>query len=169
MTKPKKYYYSLLILLVIGVVLFRWYNFFLPRVTQPLEYSHKVHTEILKCEDCHTGVLNSASAGLPGIKICMGCHTEEPLSKSSEEKKLLHYIKKKQNIVWGRLFKNPVHVYFSHNRHVTVGKLLCDQCHGNMGEMVRPPQRALVDINMSYCISCHERNNIDSSCVICHK
>ena len=70
------------------LVAFRWYEFFIGPVKQPLAYNHKVHTEILKCEECHTGVLNSAEAGLPDIKVCMGCHGEEPLSKSPEEKKI---------------------------------------------------------------------------------
>jgi hypothetical protein len=169
MTKSKKILFGIFVLLVILMVAFRWYEFFLGPVKQPLEYSHKVHTEILKCEECHTGVLNSAAAGLPDIKICMGCHSEEPISKSPEEKKLINFIKKKQNIPWNRLYKNPVHVYFSHNRHVSVGKLECEKCHGNMGKMTKPPSQALVSIDMGYCISCHEKNNIDISCIICHK
>ncbi len=169
MTKSRKTLLGIFILLVIGFVIFRWYSFFLPKISQPIEYSHKVHTAILKCEECHTGVLNSASAGLPGIEVCVGCHSEEPLSKSPEEKKLIYYIKRKQNVSWVRLNKNPVHVYFSHNRHVTVGKLACEQCHGNMGKMVSPPARALVNLSMNYCISCHEKNKMDTSCVICHK
>jgi len=169
MTNLKKTLFGIFVLLVILMVAFRWYDFFAGPIKQPLAYSHKVHTEILKCEECHTGVLNSAAATLPDIKICMGCHSEEPISKSPEEKKLIEFIKKKQNIPWNRLYKNPVHVYFSHNRHVSVGKLECEKCHGNMGKMTKPPTHALVNIDMGYCISCHEKNNIDVSCVICHK
>lgn len=169
MTKLKKTLFGIFVLLVISLVVFRWYHFFAGPVKQPLAYSHKVHTEILKCDECHTGVLNSAAAGLPDIKICMGCHSEEPLSKSPEEKKLINFIKKKQNIPWVRLYKNPVHVYFSHNRHVSVGKLECEKCHGNMGKTTAPPSTALISINMDYCLSCHEKHNVDNSCVICHK
>ena len=169
MTKSKKTLFGIFVLLVILMVAFRWYEFFAGAIEQPLEFSHKVHTEILKCEECHAGVKNSAFATIPEIAVCMGCHNEEPQSKSPEEKKLINYIKKKQNISWKRLYKNPVHVYFSHNRHVSVGKLECEQCHGNMGKAVRPPRRPLVDVNMDYCISCHKRNNVDTSCVVCHK
>lgn len=169
MTKSRKILFGILVLLVILFVALTWVRFFTGAVEQPIEYSHKVHTEMLKCEECHAGVLNSASATLPGIKVCMGCHKDEPLSNGPEEKKLLHYLKNKQEIVWKRLYKNPVHVYFSHNRHVSVGKLACEKCHGNMGIAVKPPQRALVDMDMGYCISCHKKNDIDTSCIICHK
>lgn len=169
MTKSKKILFGIFVLLVILMVVFRWYEFFTGPVKQPLAFSHKVHSEAAQCEDCHTGVKNSASAGLPGIKVCMGCHQEEPMTKSPEEKILISYIKSNKDISWNRLYKNPVHVYFSHNRHVSVGKLECEKCHGSMGKTTKPPDQALVSIDMGYCISCHEKHNIDISCVICHK
>ncbi len=161
--------FGIFVLLVGSLVAFRWYEFFAAPVKQPLAFNHKVHTELLKCEECHTGVRNSAYAGLPDIKICMGCHSGDPLSKSPEELKLLNAIKNKQGIAWIRLFRNPVHVYFSHSRHVSVGKLECEKCHGDMGKMVKPPGTALVKLGMSDCMACHDKHNVDRSCVICHK
>ena len=170
MTKSKKILFGIFVLLVVAWVVFRWYDFFTgPRVEQPLEYSHKIHTEMLKCEECHIGVVNSASATIPDIKVCMGCHKDEPLSNNPEEKKLLNYIKSNKNIPWKRLYRTPVHVYFSHNRHVSVGKLACEKCHGNMGKTSKPPGKALVSLDMGDCIACHEKSNVDTSCVICHK
>lgn len=170
MTKSKKILFGMFILLVIAGVVFRWHDFFTgPRVKQPLEYSHKVHTELLKCEECHTGVANSAYATLPDIKVCMGCHQTDPVSNSPEEKKLISYIKSNQNIPWKRIYRNPVHVYFSHSRHVSSGKLQCETCHGDMGKTSRPPSKALVNLGMGECIACHERENVDRSCITCHK
>ena len=169
MTKSKTIFLGIFVLLVIAGVVFRWHEFFAGAIEQPLEFSHKVHTEMLKCAECHKGVLNSASATIPDLAVCMVCHSEEPLSKSPEEKKLIDYIKKKQNISWKRLYRNPVHVYFSHNRHVTVGKLACEQCHGDMGKAIKPPRRPLVDVDMDYCMACHKKNNVDLSCVTCHR
>lgn len=170
MTKSKRILFGIFVLLVMTFVIFRWHNFFTgPRVEQPLEYSHKIHTEMLKCEECHAGVINSASATIPDIKVCMGCHTDEPLSNSPEEKKLISYIKNNQNIPWKRIYRNPVHVYFSHSRHVSVAKLACEKCHGDMGKTVRPPSRALVGLDMGDCIACHEKNKVDKSCITCHK
>lgn len=171
MTKSKKILFGIFIFLIIAGVVFRWYKFITgTSVQQPLEYSHKVHTELLKCEECHLGVTNSAYATLPDIKVCMVCHqTDAPLSSSPEEKKLLGYIKDNKEIGWKRLYRVPGHVYFSHNRHVTVGKLACEKCHGNMGKTVRPPTKALVRLGMGDCIACHEKNKVDRSCIVCHK
>lgn len=170
MTKSKKTLFGLFIILVISFVAFRWYEFFAgAAVKQPLEFSHKVHTEMIPCEECHAGVKKSASAGLPDIKVCMGCHGDKPVTDSPEEKKLANLITNKKNISWQRLYKNPVHVYFSHNRHVSVGQLECEKCHGAMGKMAKPPGRVLVNMEMSDCISCHKKNQVDTSCVTCHK
>lgn len=170
MTKSKKILFGIFVLLVIVGVVFRWHDFFTgPSVKQPLEYSHKVHTELLKCKECHKGVENSTHATLPDIKVCMGCHQTDPISNSPEEKKLISYIKSNQNIPWKRIYRNPVHVYFSHSRHVSSGKLECQTCHGDMGKTSRPPVKALVNLGMGECIACHERRNVDRSCITCHK
>jgi len=170
MTITKKVLFGVILILAILFVGFRWHSFFAgPMVEQPISYSHKIHTEMLKCEECHRGVINSAAATFPDIQVCMGCHKDQPLSSSPEEKKLLGYIKSGQNVPWRRLYKNPVHVYFSHSRHVTAGKLACETCHGEMGKTVKPPGRALVNIKMGDCISCHEANKVDKSCIVCHR
>ena len=169
MMKAKHTLFGIFVILVISLVAFRWYQFFFGSIEQPIAFSHKVHTEILKCEDCHRGVLTAAAAPLPDVQACTGCHSEEPLSKSPEEKKLINFIKQKRDIDWKRLYRNPVHVYFSHNRHVTVGKVECEKCHGEMRKAVRPPGRALISMSMSYCISCHEKHDVDPSCITCHK
>ena len=169
MAQLKKTAFGIFILLVILMVAFRWHEFFAGAVKQPLEFSHQVHSEAAQCEDCHTGVKKSASAGLPDIKVCMGCHGDKPVTDSPEEKKLVNLITNKKDVGWKRLYKNPVHVYFSHNRHVSVGQLECEKCHGAIGKTAKPPGRVLVDMKMSNCISCHEKDNVDTSCVICHK
>ena len=169
MTKSKKILFRIFVVLVVAFAAFRWYQFFCGAASQPIEFSHKVHTEMLKCEECHLGVMNSASATLPNLKVCMGCHQGDPLSKSQEEIKLINFIKNNQEVGWKRLYKNPVHVYFSHNRHVSVGNIKCETCHGDMGKAVKPPGRALVHMDMDYCMSCHKKNKVDNSCVICHK
>ena len=170
MTKSKKILFGIFVILVASFVGFQWYELLAgAAVRQPLKFSHKVHAEAAKCEDCHTSVEKTASAGLPDVSVCMGCHEGGPVSDSPEEKKLMTYIKDKKEIGWIRLNKDPVHVYFSHARHVSVGKLTCDKCHGEMGKIAKPPGRALVKVDMDYCMSCHKKNKVDTSCVICHR
>src|SRR5208283_1246115 len=128
MTKSKKILFGIFVILVVSFVGFRWYELFAgAAVKQPLKFSHKVHAEAAKCDDCHTSVEKAASAGLPDISVCTGCHEGGPVTDSPEEKKLMNYINNKKDISWGRLYKNPVHVYFSHGRHVSVGKLACEK------------------------------------------
>jgi hypothetical protein len=170
MTNSKRTLFGIFVILVLSIVVFRWYEFFAgAAVRQPLKFSHKVHAEQAKCEDCHTSVEKTASAGIPDINVCMGCHQGGPVTDSPEEKKLMNYIDNKKDISWERLYKAPVHVYFSHGRHVSVAKLSCEKCHGDIGKTAKPPGRALVKIEMSYCTSCHNRNKIDTSCVTCHR
>lgn len=171
MTTSKKIIFAIVICIVLLFVASRWYKLIAAaHIKQPVEYSHKIHTELLKCEECHMGVLTSASATIPGITICKECHMgDKPLSTSPEEIKLQKYIRADEDIPWKRLYKNPVHVYFSHSRHVAVGKIACEKCHGNIGKMMAPPPGALVNMDMGRCIECHDEHNIDTSCITCHK
>jgi hypothetical protein len=170
MTTSKKVLFGVFVLLVLLFVGSRWYVLIAgPAAKQPVKFSHKVHADAAKCDDCHSPAGKEFGAGLPDISVCAGCHEGGPVSQSPEEKKLMTYVKDKKEIPWVRLNKNPVHVYFSHARHVSAGKLACEGCHGDMGKTAKPPARALISIDMSYCMSCHKRNKIDTSCVTCHR
>lgn len=108
MTTSKKTLLGIFVILVLSLVVFRWYEFFAgAAVKQPLKFSHKVHAEAAKCDDCHTSVEKAASAGLPDISVCMGCHEGGPVTDSPEEKKLMTYIKAKTEIGWVRLNRIP--------------------------------------------------------------
>src|SRR5437868_1119681 len=45
---------------------------------QPVPFSHKHHVgdEGFDCRYCHTSVEDSAFAGMPSTKTCMGCHSQ---------------------------------------------------------------------------------------------
>ncbi|MBI2082156.1 MAG: cytochrome c3 family protein [Deltaproteobacteria bacterium] len=140
------------------------------RVTQPISFNHKIHvTELkLECNHCHTGVETSAFAMLPSVEICMGCHVA-PLSEKPEEAKVREYAEKGGEIPWRRLTRMPDHVYFSHQRHVTFGKISCELCHGKMGERNRPPTAAPKDLSMDDCLECHQRQKASVDCISCHR
>lgn len=170
MTRSKKIWFSLFVLLVVFLVGLRWYQFFAgAEIKQPLAFNHLKHTEMAACEDCHGDLKKSASTRLPDIQVCTGCHKDGPVSDSPQEKILMQYIQSNQEIHWQRLYRNPVHVYFSHNRHVVVGKVECEKCHGEIAKMARPPGKPPVSLEMSRCVSCHEKNRVDNSCVTCHR
>lgn len=139
-------------------------------VTQPIQYNHYKHTQELEleCSMCHQGVKNSVRATLPGVEVCMGCHSE-PVTKSPEEEKIRKYAAEGKEIPWKRLFRVPEHVFFSHRRHVSVAGLDCTKCHGDMAMHKTPPQKAPMKISMNACLSCHRQMDAKTDCVSCHR
>jgi hypothetical protein len=138
--------------------------------TQPILFNHKKHLEDagLNCFDCHTRVLNNERASIPNIGICKGCH-EQPMTESKEEKKVVDHIQKNQPIPWIQIHRVPGHAYFSHRRHVSIGKVACLTCHGNVPGMTLPFSKPYRRINMAFCIDCHARNQVNTDCATCHR
>lgn len=138
--------------------------------TQPILFNHKKHlTDAgLNCFNCHTRVLTHEKASIPNIGICKDCH-EQPMTESKEEKKLVDFIQKNQPIPWIQVHRVPDHAYFSHRRHVTIGKVACLACHGNVPEKTLPFSKPHLPVKMSFCIDCHAKNKVDTDCATCHR
>lgn len=138
--------------------------------TQPIQYNHKKHVEDagLNCIDCHTRVLAHEKASIPNILICKGCH-EQPMTESKEEKKLVGYIQKNQQIPWIQVHRVPDYAYFSHRRHVSIGKVACLACHGDVAKMTLPFSKPYLPIKMAFCIDCHAKNRVNTDCATCHR
>lgn len=133
-----------------------------PASAQPLQFNHKRHVEGEKepCDSCHVSYKTTTVAGRPELSACTKCHTEDPVSESPEEKKLIQFIKKNQDPPWTRQTSLPRHVRFSHQRHVMVAKVECKTCHGEIGKLTRPPTRPLVSIDMDFCLDCHRSTGV---------
>jgi len=140
------------------------------KIIQPIKYSHKIHVQEvgLNCTDCHKYVNKLARASIPNIDVCADCHGEGPLTKSPEEKKLIQYIKKGKRIPWVQIYNVPDHVYFSHRRHVKIGGLKCQLCHGDVASLTEPAPYQLVKISMQNCIDCHTKKDVLNDCINCH-
>lgn len=154
-----------LVIIFIGIMVLRslW-----GRIEQPLAFNHKIHMENdLECLDCHPYFKDHAPSGRPTLETCSNCH-EEPLGESKEEKRLIEYIKSGNEIEWHRLYRVPEDVYFSHRRHVVLGNIECNTCHGNIGESSKPPSKPL-KITMRKCMKCHEEKKADYDCIACHR
>ena len=138
--------------------------------TQPIAYNHKKHIEEagLTCFDCHPQVLTHQKASLPNIQFCKNCH-EETMTDSKEEEKLVAYIKKNQPIPWIQVHRVPDHAYFSHRRHVSLGKVACQDCHGDVNNMTLPFSKPHIPISMAFCLRCHEKNQVTTECSACHR
>ncbi|MFQ6607416.1 MAG: cytochrome c3 family protein [Fidelibacterota bacterium] len=139
-------------------------------IIQPLLFNHKVHIvdQDMDCETCHAQVSIHARATLPSVKTCKKCHSQ-PLTNSTVESELLAYISKSAEIPWSRIYEVPDHVYFSHRRHVTLGNVKCETCHGNVQELAEPAEYPLVAVKMDNCMKCHEEHQITNDCLACHR
>ena len=140
------------------------------KAVQPILYSHKIHVGKvgLACPVCHAQVLTHQKASIPNIDVCRGCH-EEAMTESAEEAKLVGYIKRNERIPWIQVHRVPGHAYFSHRRHVAIGKIDCSRCHGDVSEMALPFSKPHVPIRMAFCIDCHEKKRADTDCAACHR
>jgi hypothetical protein len=144
-------------------------GFLKPMLRQPIAFNHKKHMENgLECTTCHEFVKEERFAGIPSIAICLTCH-EEAVTESPEEEKIRVYTRQKQEIPWVRLFRQPGHVYYSHRRHVAIGKIECVTCHGEIGQSLTPPLRPPTQLTMDDCLSCHKKVGRSTDCTSCHK
>lgn len=141
-----------------------------PAIPQPITFSHLKHSTDLElaCEFCHQYVNVGAHAGLPGGEICAYCHLA-PQGKSADAARLTDLLNAGTPFRFNKLFRLPDHVYYTHGRHVGVAELECVNCHGGIATTERPPQRALVRIDMDFCLDCHRANGQTLDCNACHR
>ena len=134
---------------------------------QPIAFTHKVHIEkSLNCELCHAGVTQGPQAGIPSAKLCMVCHMAIATDKP-EIKKLTAIVARGEDVAWQRVygFQPEAHVRFNHAPHIRAG-VACTNCHGNVPQMTVAVRA--VNIDMGYCIKCHQERNASLECQTCH-
>jgi len=139
------------------------------KTEQPISFSHKKHQEQgVECITCHPYYQDQTFAGIPTVATCLECH-KEPITKSSEEEKIRQFEKRGEAIPWKGIYEEPDHVFFSHRRHVVLGKIECSSCHGNIGETERPPSKPWVNMTMRWCMNCHQQGKVTNDCLACHE
>lgn len=145
---------------------------------QPIKFSHKIHagTNDIDCQYCHSGASKSKHSGVPSANVCMNCH--KYISKGSEtgeteiakiyeavgfDAKTKQYIEdaEQKPIEWIKVHNLPDHVYFNHSQHVTVGKIECQTCHGDVKEMGTVEQAE--PLTMGWCVNCHRETGVQNS------
>ena len=138
------------------------------KADQPLLFNHKKHKDQgTACDACHRYFKTENFSGIPAIAVCMECH-KDPVTDSPEEEKIRTFYKKKEEIPWKRLYQQPDHVFFSHRRHVVLGKLECNTCHGEIGQSEKPPSGPWVRMTMKWCMDCHAKSKASNDCLTCH-
>ncbi len=135
---------------------------------QPISFNHKKHVEQgLQCDTCHPFFKTQTFSGLPRMTTCLECH-KEPITQGPEEEKIRKFHQKGEEIPWKRLYQQPDHVFFSHRRHVVLGKMECKSCHGDIGQSEKPPSKPWVNMSMSWCMDCHAKSKVTNDCLACH-
>jgi cytochrome c2 len=130
---------------------------------QPVWFSHKVHVDQNKidCLYCHHTAMESKSAGIPSVDVCMNCHNvikSGKITGTDEIAKVIEAWNTGKPIEWVRVHNLPDHVFFSHAQHVNAGKRECQECHGPVEKMDRIVQ--VENLGMGWCIHCHRRTPV---------
>ncbi|MBI4243022.1 MAG: cytochrome c3 family protein [Planctomycetes bacterium] len=139
---------------------------------QPVEYNHSKHVALgIDCSSCHTGATDGTHAGIPSTSTCALCHKIDRDFPSTPPQ-LARYIKGGEEIPWIQLHKAPRHIYFSHQRHVKLGKLDCAVCHGDVKTMEKPFGKSYFPsglTGMNKCVACHLKEKVTTDCLSCHR
>lgn len=164
---------------------------------QPIAFTHKVHAgdNEIECQMCHNSASKSKHAGIPTVNVCMNCHKGITEATSGEEgtKEIakIHaaagydvdkrqYTGNTSPIKWVKVHNLPDHVYFSHAQHVNIGKIECENCHGDVktyttgqisgtktinnleleGKKLIKLERPL--LTMGWCVECHDKADVST-------
>jgi hypothetical protein len=139
---------------------------------QPIAFYHSVHAgeNQIPCMYCHYTADRSTSAGIPSVRLCVGCHVpgssvappqQAQLAFPTQERdsvwfaeatKLVEYWRNQETIPWVRIHKLPEHVRFPHSMHVRSG-VQCQTCHGPVEEMEKVYRFS--SLQMGWCVDCH--------------
>lgn len=134
---------------------------------QPIAFNHKTHIQHgLQCVSCHAAAADGPDAGIPSVSFCMACHQVVAANKP-EIKKLAAYAAKGQEPPWQPVFwfYPSVHVKFWHGPHIRAG-VSCEQCHGDIAQETVAVKTK--DLNMKFCLSCHNAKGVSVDCTTCH-
>jgi len=164
-------------------------------IEQPLQFSHKIHTGEsvgLPCEECHAFREDGSFTGIPRLEKCAACHSQT-VGSSPEEKRLVdEFVTSNKEIPWLAYALQPQNAYFPHVRHVRLGQIPCERCHGPHGssERLEPFRRNRISgesraiwgtsvagiksapwdgMKMNDCSRCHAERGVTESCLSCHK
>ncbi len=132
---------------------------------QPIAFPHAKHRAVA-CTVCHRGAATSVRATIPDIGLCAKCHAVAPAGAASQWDAAVQ----RHSIGWRQVTRVlPAHVLFSHRRHVSLARLDCASCHGEMRDRTSPPTAAPTRIAMATCIGCHRQEGAADDCAACHR
>ena len=118
----------------------------------------------IQCRYCHPYLERSIHPGLPPVEKCLHCHkyiiANHPWIKKEHE-----YFNTNTPTPWVKVNYVAEHVLFNHQRHIN-SKIACQECHGQVQEIQRLPQKIW---RMGECVECHQKKNANLDCwLACH-
>jgi formylmethanofuran dehydrogenase subunit E len=134
---------------------------------QPIEFPHHTHVgKRISCDTCHEGVMTGAVAGLPSVRTCMICHDAIATDRPRIQQ-IAALRDKGLDLQWSRVYgyAPEAHVKFNHAAHIRA-KVECSTCHGNVAEQTIAQRN--VDLNMGFCVNCHNERKASVDCLTCH-
>ncbi|HVG56635.1 MAG TPA: cytochrome c3 family protein [Vicinamibacterales bacterium] len=135
---------------------------------QPVEFPHNVHfgKKIGCTEYCHESVTTGPVAGLPSVRTCMVCHNAIAVDRA-RIKQITAMRDRGEDFVWRRVFDYTpqAHVKFNHAPHIRAN-VNCTTCHGPIHEGTVASRN--VDLNMGFCVNCHNERKAPVDCLTCH-
>ncbi|HVS16624.1 MAG TPA: c-type cytochrome [Thermoanaerobaculia bacterium] len=143
-------------------------------VRQPVEFNHRLHVVDVgfECADCHQGAAAGDAAGFPDLALCADCHGADDLEadpRNPELVALAGFVEREEAVPWRRVHALPDHARFSHRRHVDAAGLACQDCHGAVETLERPPARPASVLRMAWCLECHRERGASEDCHACHR
>lgn len=143
---------------------------------QPIKFDHTLHAGAdnlaINCQYCHSGAEKSKHAGIPSANVCMNCHKavdSGTRTGSAEIAKIYKavgwdpesqsYTGEEEPIRWVKVHNLPDHVFFSHQQHVAVGKLECQECHGPVDTKMDVVEQ-WAPLTMGWCLDCHGEREV---------
>ncbi|WP_027184951.1 menaquinone reductase multiheme cytochrome c subunit QrcA [Desulfovibrio inopinatus] len=172
----------LFILGFVGALIVGWWVF--PQLlfsskTQPIQFSHTVHTEQgMDCTECHYFLENGQYVGFPSTESCYACHADTTGGETAAEKEIdkfvTEYGEKNAEIPWLTYQKQPDNVYFTHSVHQNFE---CTTCHPDVATMTELPAYkenrisgySKQTMKMWQCERCHAEMGASNACYVCHK
>ncbi len=145
-------------------------------VGQPIAFNHRLHAyNNVPCSLCHPTSATGQGATLPAVTVCRRCH-EDILYESPEKAKIRLAATSGMGLRWVPVYALRPFVYFSHRRHVTLGRIPCRACHGDVEQRSKPFAAGARPFGgtrgMAACIKCHEESHSPYAgvdCVNCHR
>jgi mono/diheme cytochrome c family protein len=143
---------------------------------QPIKFNHSLHAgkNAVACVYCHHSALKSKHAGIPSANICMNCHkginqgqNEEGTAEIQKiyaavgwDQENQRYTGEENPIKWVKVHNLPDHAYFNHAQHYVVGKIECQECHGQIQEDYTVAGQ-YAPLTMGWCIDCHNKTAVN--------